>query len=303
MPAKADQTVEIYVGGEPASDANPVPTAPAAGAGDTLVDQGAAGTERWLTLDNDVLVELQTILTKITDGSLRGTVIVGDGAGPLTVDGTVAVTAADGSSAALGATGDLATATTVIGRLQKLVSLLPGALGGLGGLKVAQDGSAWPVTTIDGGSVALGTTADTSASSTVIGRLQKLIALLPTALGAGGGLKVDGSGTALPVSGTVTAADKSYTAPAVGELAGNTGATQMPNVACSLVRFKAEYDNVGRVYIGISTVTKADGSTDTTTGLQLSPGEDTGWIPIDNLNRFYRICDNAGDDLTYLALA
>lgn len=31
------------------------------------------------------------------------------------------------------------------------------------------------------------------------------IALLPAALGAGGGLKVDGSGTALPVSGTVTA--------------------------------------------------------------------------------------------------
>jgi hypothetical protein len=39
----------------------------------------------------------------------------------------------------------------------------------------------------------------------VIGRLQKLVSLLPTALGAGGGLKIDGSGTALPISGTVTA--------------------------------------------------------------------------------------------------
>lgn len=54
-------------------------------------------------------------------------------------------------------------------------------------------------------------TTDT-ASSGLNGRLQRiaqrlssLIALLPTALGAGGGLKVDGSGTALPVSGTVTA--------------------------------------------------------------------------------------------------
>lgn len=54
--------------------------------------------------------------------------------------------------------------------------------------------------------------ATDTASSGVNGRLQRiaqrltsLIALLPTALGAGGGLKVDGSGTALPVSGTVTA--------------------------------------------------------------------------------------------------
>lgn len=51
-----------------------------------------------------------------------------------------------------------------------------------------------------------------TASSGLNGRLQRvaqrltsLIALLPTALGTGGGLKVDGSGTALPVSGTVTA--------------------------------------------------------------------------------------------------
>lgn len=49
--------------------------------------------------------------------------------------------------------------------------------------------------------------ATDTASSGLNGRLQRiaqrlssLIALLPTALGAGGGLKVDGSGTALPVS-------------------------------------------------------------------------------------------------------
>lgn len=48
-----------------------------------------------------------------------------------------------------------------------------------------------------------------TASSGLNGRMQRvaqrltsLIALLPTALGAGGGLKVDGSGTALPTSGT-----------------------------------------------------------------------------------------------------
>lgn len=54
--------------------------------------------------------------------------------------------------------------------------------------------------------------ATDTASSGLNGRLQRvaqrlssIIALLPTALGTSGGLKVDGSGTALPVSGTVTA--------------------------------------------------------------------------------------------------
>lgn len=54
--------------------------------------------------------------------------------------------------------------------------------------------------------------ATDTASSGLNGRLQRiaqrlssLIALLPAALGAGGGLKVDGSGTPLPISGTVTA--------------------------------------------------------------------------------------------------
>lgn len=52
--------------------------------------------------------------------------------------------------------------------------------------------------------------ATDTASSGLNGRLQRiaqrltsLIALLPTALGAGGGLKIDGSGVALPVTGTL----------------------------------------------------------------------------------------------------
>lgn len=61
--------------------------------------------------------------------------------------------------------------------------------------------------------------ATDTASSGINGRLQRiaqrltsLIGLLPSALGAGGGLKVDGSGTALPVSGTVTATVGTVTA-------------------------------------------------------------------------------------------
>jgi hypothetical protein len=90
--------------------------------------------------------------------------------------------------------------------------------------------------------------------------------------------------------------------PITGELAGATSATQMPDRQCSMVRFKAHNDNAGNVYIGGSGVTVANGSTDQTTGLQLDAGDDTGWIPCDNVSRFYRICDNAGDDLTYMAL-
>lgn len=94
-----------------------------------------------------------------------------------------------------------------------------------------------------------------------------------------------------------------YTTVATGELAGSATAVQMPDVDCRLVMFKAVFSNVGNVYIGTSTATLPDGTTDITTGYELIPGESTPWIPVDNLNRFYRICDNAGDDLTYVALA
>lgn len=87
-----------------------------------------------------------------------------------------------------------------------------------------------------------------------------------------------------------------------GELAGAVAAAQLPNVPACLARFRAPDDNAGRVYLGGAGVTVADGATDTTTGLALSAGDDTGWIPVDNLNRFWRISDNAGDDLVYLVL-
>lgn len=93
-----------------------------------------------------------------------------------------------------------------------------------------------------------------------------------------------------------------FTKIACGELAGSASALQMPDVACKLVKFKALNDNAGDVYIGGSGVTVADGTTDVTTGLEIAAGEETGWLPVSNLNLFYRICDNAGDDLTYLVL-
>ena len=88
-----------------------------------------------------------------------------------------------------------------------------------------------------------------------------------------------------------------------GEIAGNASATQMPGKKCMLVNFKAQSDNACKVYIGVTSgVTTAGGTEDTTTGWQLGSGEETGFIPCNNINNFYRICDNAGDDLIYIAI-
>lgn len=72
--------------------------------------------------------------------------------------------------------------------------------------------------------------ATDTASSGLNGRLQRiaqrltsLIALLPASLGAGGGIKVDGSGTALPVSGTFWQA----TQPISGTVTANAGTGTM----------------------------------------------------------------------------
>jgi len=87
-----------------------------------------------------------------------------------------------------------------------------------------------------------------------------------------------------------------------GELAGSASAVQMPDISCNMVNFKAVLSNAGNVYIGfVSGVTVVNGTTDTTSGFELGPGDETGFIPVDNLDRFYRICNNAGDDLTYLS--
>jgi hypothetical protein len=87
-----------------------------------------------------------------------------------------------------------------------------------------------------------------------------------------------------------------------GEISGSTSAKQLPDIDCELVNIKAQRANSGNVYIGASTVTVIDGTEDTTSGFELDAGEETGWIAIPNLNLLYLIGNNAGDDLTYLAL-
>lgn len=88
----------------------------------------------------------------------------------------------------------------------------------------------------------------------------------------------------------------------VGEVSGSATAKQLPTVTGGLCLVKAENGNAGDVYVGISGVTVADGTTDTTSGIELSASETTGWMPCTNLNNFYIITDNAGDDITYMVI-
>lgn len=89
---------------------------------------------------------------------------------------------------------------------------------------------------------------------------------------------------------------------ATGEVQGGTTAFKMPDVPCVMVRIRALSSNSGNVYIGGSAVTRPDGETDETSGFELDAGQDTDWLPVENLNKLYMICDNNGDDIVYIAL-
>ena len=92
---------------------------------------------------------------------------------------------------------------------------------------------------------------------------------------------------------------KQYDSVASGELQGSASALQLPDIPCRAVFFTAIASNAGKVYLGGPGVTAPDGTTDTTSGIELQAGDETPFIPISNLNKLYRICENAGDDLTY----
>lgn len=78
---------------------------------------------------------------------------------------------------------------------------------------------------VDGHSATIGATSDADTADTLIGRAKKIVSLLagglPAALGAGGGLKVDGSGTALPVETEL---------PAAAALADNVANPTVPSI-------------------------------------------------------------------------
>lgn len=93
-----------------------------------------------------------------------------------------------------------------------------------------------------------------------------------------------------------------YTAPgATGEVAGSLAAEPLPDVPCKMANIKALASNSAAVYIGLDGVTVPDGSDSVTAGWPLSPGDETGWLPLANLSQLSRICEDAGDSLSYIA--
>lgn len=86
------------------------------------------------------------------------------------------------------------------------------------------------------------------------------------------------------------------------EIEGSATAKQLSDISCQMVMLQGVSDNAGNVYYGGPAVTIPDGTADTTSGLQLTAGSLSPWIPCKNLNQLYIICDNAGDDIVAMVV-
>lgn len=156
---------------------------------------------------------------KLMDGTLDGTTKAAVGANGLKVDPTSALDKGSG-------TGGTATQRVIVDSSQLAANQTAATTMSTGYQLVDVPTDGTNATRM--GSLTETAPATDTASSGLNGRLQRvaqrlssLITLLPTALGAGGGLKVDGSGTALPVSGTFWQA----TQPVSGTMTANLAPT------------------------------------------------------------------------------
>jgi len=86
-----------------------------------------------------------------------------------------------------------------------------------------------------------------------------------------------------------------------GEVQGGTTAAQLPDIPCAGVIIKAQSDNSSNVYLGTENVTVNRSHTNETTGFELDAGQETPFLPIDNLNKLWMITDANGDDIIYMA--
>ena len=83
-----------------------------------------------------------------------------------------------------------------------------------------------------------------------------------------------------------------------GVVTGTVGATRFPNVGCGMVRFKAHPANLGTFSIGHNSGTSA-----AYLDWPFAAGDDSGWIPTNNLNRYwYKSGSGTATKLSYWAL-
>ena len=188
-------TLECATGGADAPNwADAGTTSPAGGGSGGTVNQGTGAVVANAWSFRIANAGATAFITPIVAGDnvladLRVGSVAVSNANPVPTSNAVA-SQADGHSATIGTTADADTANTLIGRIKKLISLLPTTLGTGGGLKIDGSGTALPTSNsassqLDGHSATIGATTDADTALTVIGRLKKLVSLVPAALVGG----------------------------------------------------------------------------------------------------------------------
>ena len=84
-----------------------------------------------------------------------------------------------------------------------------------------------------------------------------------------------------------------------GVIAVGTSVVKSPNIKTIMVRIKALSTNADSIYIGDkdnSAVLSA------ANGYELEPGDDTGWMPLVNLDRIELISGTAAQSIRYICL-
>jgi len=82
-----------------------------------------------------------------------------------------------------------------------------------------------------------------------------------------------------------------------GLVTGTYAISQLPDIPCSMVRFKARSSNAGSIFIGSQYTTGSVFSMP----YELDAGDDTGWFETDNLNRYYQGGSSGTSYLAYWA--
>lgn len=244
------------------------------GGSPTTVDQGAAGVDPW------------TVTGPLTDAELRASAVpisavslpLPSGAATETKQDTAntSLSSIDGKIPALGQALAAGSVPVVLTAAQVSTLTPPAAITGF-----------LTESDFDTKVGALTETAPgtDTASSGLNGRLQRiaqrltsLIGLLPTALGAGGGLKIDGSGTALPISGTVTADAGSGPFP-VSDNAGSL-TVDAPVGTPVFVRLSDGASAITTLPVSAASLPLPTGAA--TAALQTQPGVDIGDVTVNN---------------------
>ncbi len=78
-----------------------------------------------------------------------------------------------------------------------------------------------------------------------------------------------------------------------------TSVTRLTSRPFTMVRFKAASANAASIFVAAAT---ESATLTVANGFEIEPGDDTGWIPIDNLNLLEAISASSNQKLQYMAV-